>query len=109
MAWSMTFRIEVAARGRSTAFVLSGRIDAQATAELTRLLELHTDCDVVLDLKDVTLVAREGVLFLARCEADGVTLANCTRYVREWMERENDYATPREVGHGVPQPPRALE
>jgi hypothetical protein len=109
MAWSMTFRIEVASRGRSTVFVLSGRIDAQATAELSRLLSLQKDRDVVVDLKDVTLVAREGVLFLARCEADGVTLANCTRYVRAWMERENDYETPREVGHGVPQPPSALE
>jgi len=84
----MTFRIEAASRGGSTVFMLSGRIDAQATAELARLLELQTDCDVVVDLRDVTLVAREGVLFLARCEADGVTLANCTRYVREWMERE---------------------
>jgi hypothetical protein len=25
-----------------------------------------------------------------RREADGVTLENCTRYIREWMEREKD-------------------
>jgi len=90
-------------------FILSGRLDAEAAAELARLLELQTECDIAVDLRDVTLVAREGVLFLARCEADGVTLANCTRYVREWMERENDYERPREVGHRVPQPPRAPE
>ena len=90
----MTFRIEAASRGRSTVFMLSGRIDAQATAELMRLLKLQTHCDVVVDLRDVTLVAREGVLFLARCEADGVTLANCTRYVREWLERESDSSKP---------------
>ena len=89
MAWSMTFRIEAASRGRSTVFILSGRIDTQATAELTKFFELQADChDVVVDLTDVTLVAREGVLFLARCEADGVRLANCTGYVREWIKRE---------------------
>jgi hypothetical protein len=109
MAWWMIFKIEAASRGRSTVFMLSGRIDAQATAELTRLLELQTACDIVVDLRDVTLVARETVLFLARCEAAGVRLANCARYVREWMERENDFEGPCEVGHRVPQPPRARE
>jgi anti-anti-sigma regulatory factor len=85
----MTFRIEAASSGRSTVFMLSGRIDAQATAELTKLFELQADYrDVVVDLRDVTLVAREAVLLLARCEADGVRLANCTRYVREWIKRE---------------------
>ena len=90
-------------------FILSGRIDAQATGELARLLELQTDRDVVVDLRHVTLVAREGVLFLARCEADGMTLANCARYVREWMERENDHERPRELSHRFRQPPRASE
>jgi len=42
------------------------------------------------DLKDVSLVDREVVRFLARSEADGVTLENCAPYIREWMEREND-------------------
>ena len=87
----MTFRIETAARGRFTVFVLSGRIETQAIAELRRLFELQTDCrDIVVDLKDVSLVAREVMRFFARCEADGVMLENCPPYIREWMEREKD-------------------
>ena len=88
----MTFRIETATRGRFTVFRLSGRIEAQAIAELTRLFQqLQTDyCDTALDLKDVSLVDREVVRFLARSEVEGVTLENCDPYIREWMERERD-------------------
>jgi hypothetical protein len=50
----MTFRIETAARGRFTVFVLSGRIEKQAIAEMRRLFELQTDYrDIVLGLKAV--------------------------------------------------------
>jgi anti-anti-sigma regulatory factor len=87
----MTFRIEIVARGGSTIFVLSGRIETQAIAELRKLFELQTDCrDIVLDLKDVSVVNREAMRFFASCEADGMTLENCTPYIREWMEREKD-------------------
>ena len=87
----MTFRIESAARGQFTVLVLSGRIERPAIAELRRLFELQTNCrDIVLDLKDVVMVDRDVMRFLIRCEADGVTLENCTPYIREWMEREKD-------------------
>ena len=57
VAGSMTFRIETAARGRFTVFTLSGRIESHAVDELTRLFELCADRrDIVLDLKDVSLV-----------------------------------------------------
>jgi hypothetical protein len=63
----------------------------QAIAELRRLFECQTDHrDVVLDLKDVSVIDREVMLFFLRCEADGVKLENCPAYVREWMEREKD-------------------
>jgi hypothetical protein len=87
----MTFRIETAARGKFTVFLLSGRFGTEAIGELRRLFELQTDCrGIVVDLKDVSMVDREIMRFLARCEADGVTLENCARYIREWMEREKD-------------------
>ena len=87
----MTFRIETAVRGKFTGFILSGRIETPAIAELRKLLELQTDHrNIVLDLKDVSLVGRDGMRFLARCEADGVKLENCARYICEWMEREKD-------------------
>ena len=72
-------------------FILSGRIEKPAIAELTRLFELQTDYrDIVLDLKDVGVIDRDVVRFLARCEADGVKLENCAAYIREWMERDKD-------------------
>jgi hypothetical protein len=87
----MTFRIESAERGGVTVFVLSGRIETEAIAELRRLFDLQTDRrNIALDLKDVGVVDRDVMRFFARCEADGVGLENCTPYIREWMEREKD-------------------
>jgi anti-anti-sigma regulatory factor len=87
----MTFRIETVVRGRFTVFVLSGRIEKQAIAELRRLFERQTDYrDIVLDLKDVGVIDREVMRFLVRCKEDGVKLENCAPYIREWMEREKD-------------------
>jgi anti-anti-sigma regulatory factor len=87
----MPFRIETAARGRFTVFTLSGRIEKPAMAELKRLFECQRDYrDIVLDLKDVSVIDREVMRFLAHCEVDGVKLENCTPYIREWMEREKD-------------------
>jgi hypothetical protein len=85
----MTFRIETVARGKLTVFVLSGRSEKKAIAELRRLLELQANYrGIVLDLKDVRVIDRDALHFFASCEADGVKLENCTPYIREWMERE---------------------
>jgi len=88
---SMAFRIETATRGRFTVFILSGRIESAAIAELKRLFELQTDRrEIVLDLKDVGVVDRNVIRLLMQCEAGGMKLENCTPYIREWMERERD-------------------
>ncbi len=85
----MAFRIETAARGRLTILALSGRIEKQAIEELRKLLEGQKELhEVVLDLREVSLVDREVLHFFISCEADGVTLEHCTPYIREWMERE---------------------
>jgi hypothetical protein len=87
----MTFRIETAARGKCTVFILSGRIEGLAIAELRKLFEPQTDYrGIVLDLREVSVVDREVMRFLISCEADGVRLENCASYIREWMEREKD-------------------
>jgi anti-anti-sigma regulatory factor len=70
-------------------FTLSGRIKAARVDELQRLLESEAnDHRLVLDLKEVKLVDRETVGFLASCEAKGVKLTNCPAYIREWIEQE---------------------
>ena len=72
-------------------FTLSGRIETPAIAELRRLFDLQTNYrDIVVDLKDVSLVGRDVMGFLSRCETDGVKLENCAPYLREWIEREKE-------------------
>jgi len=72
-------------------FTLSGRIETQDVAELQRLLALETvDRPVAMDLRDVTLVGRDAVKYLACCEADGIKLENCPTYIREWIRKEQD-------------------
>jgi hypothetical protein len=83
------FRIQRSANGRLIVFTLSGRIKAERLAELQKLLESEADHhSITLDLKEVKLVDREVVGFLAGYEAKGINIANCPAYIREWIERE---------------------
>lgn len=85
----MTLRIQKAARANVVVYALSGRIRAEEVAELQRLFEVEgQDHRVVLDLKEVKLVDRDAVKFLARCEANGTRLENSPAYIREWIGRE---------------------
>jgi hypothetical protein len=71
-------------------FTLSGRIEAEDIDELRRLLELEGEgSHIAFDLRDVTLVDRDAIKYLADCEADGTKLTNCPPYVREWIARES--------------------
>jgi hypothetical protein len=82
-------RIQRKANGKVT-FTLSGRIEAEDTDELRRLFELEgTSRKIALDLRDVTLVDRDGIKFLAVCEVTGIQLENCPAYIREWIGRES--------------------
>jgi hypothetical protein len=72
-------------------YTLSGWMDAENVAELKTLLRLEASGRaVVFDLKDLTLVGRDAVRFLARCEAGNVQLENCPPYIREWIARERN-------------------
>ncbi|HUI73695.1 MAG TPA: hypothetical protein VLX32_02055 [Candidatus Acidoferrum sp.] len=82
-------KIQRSANGE-VVFTLSGRIEGEDVEELQRLLRLEKGGrQLVFDLNDVTLVDRDAVNFLRRCEADSVRLKNCPGYIREWIEREN--------------------
>jgi anti-anti-sigma regulatory factor len=70
-------------------FTLIGRMQAERVAELEELLKSEAGTrQIVLDLKDLTLVDREAVRFLERCEMRGIKLENCAAYIREWITRE---------------------
>ena len=81
-------RIERQSNGTSSTHLkLSGRMQADGLSEL--VLELEK-CNPLLslDLAELTLVDRDSVLFLIRCESQGVQLVNCPLYVQEWITRE---------------------
>jgi anti-anti-sigma regulatory factor len=82
-------KIQKSANGRFVVFALSGRIEAQHVPELQALFAVEEHA-VMLDLKEVILVDREAVRFLARCEQRGLRIDNCPAYVREWILREKN-------------------
>ena len=72
-------------------FTLSGRMDAESVALLKTLFGSEAEGRrMILDLKDLTLVDREAVRYLGRCEADSMKLMNCPAYIREWIVRERN-------------------
>ncbi len=76
-------------RDEFVVFILSGRIGGETLAELRRVIGLEArDHNLVLDLKDITLVDQSAIRFLARCEAESVMLENCPAYIRDWIGAE---------------------
>jgi len=79
-------------------FSLSGRIQVEDVAELQRLLGLESaGQDIAFDLRDITLVDRDAVKFLASCEAENIRLENCPAYIREWIESEGEVSRRQEL------------
>ncbi len=58
-------------------------------AELEKQVR-ESESKIVLDLEEVNLVDVEAVRFLGACEAQGVTLLNCSPYIRDWIGKERD-------------------
>jgi hypothetical protein len=74
---------------RRVLFTLSGRIETTEDIEqLQQLLAVEArGQQLILDLRDVTLVNQDAVTFLRRCEADGIKLENCPLHVRRWIDQ----------------------
>lgn len=84
-------RIQRWADGEFVVVAVSGRIGAEEMTELQRSVQSEPeDHSLILDLKDVRLVDRDAIRFLASCEAGGARLRNCPAYIREWIARERD-------------------
>ena len=80
------FRILRSANGEAV-LTLIGRMSDEILPELKSLIASERNAtQIVLDLKDVTLVDREVVQFLGQCETDEITLKNCPAYVRDWID-----------------------
>jgi hypothetical protein len=92
-------RIEKQSDPCVTRLLLSGRIQSDRIACIRTAM--NDGCSLkILDLSEVTLVDIAGVRFLNRCEEEGVELAECPPYVREWILRERAESGDAEVGNG---------
>lgn len=79
-------------------FTVSGRIETEDVKQLQQLLAAETSGqELILDLRDVTLVNQDAVKFLGRCEADGIKLQNCPLHIRTWIDEVNDRSRRRRV------------
>jgi hypothetical protein len=82
------FKIEKVAEENAIVLRLVGRINALHLDELNQLITDANRKLVKLDLSEVTLVDVDVIRFLGNQERRGVQLSKCSRYVREWIQRE---------------------
>jgi hypothetical protein len=79
-------KIQRSSNGQVT-YLLSGQIEAEHIAELEALIRSEAKGRrIVLDLKNLTVVGQDAIVFLDRCETNGITLENCPAYIREWIK-----------------------
>ena len=85
----MTLRIESHSERNSTTIRLIGRMRAEHLEEVEQEIR-DSGLEVVLDLRELSLVDVQTVRFLGRCESRGVRLANCSAFIRHWIAREKE-------------------
>ena len=85
----MTLKIEKYADEYGTTIRLIGRVQEEHLAELETQIK-ESGSKIALDLEEVNLVDVEVVRFLGSCEVAGVTLVNCSPYIRDWIGKERD-------------------
>jgi hypothetical protein len=83
----MTLKIVKNSRGRRTIIRLLGEIKSEQIDLIKSEIKDHRS-QLVLDLSEVSLVDVNAVRFLGICQAEGVQLVHCSRYIREWITRE---------------------
>jgi len=84
---NVTFKIEKHCDGPSTTIRLIGRMRAEHLSELEKQIK-ESESKIVLDLEELNLVDVEAVRFLGMCETQGITLLNCSPYIRDWIGKE---------------------
>ena len=83
-----SYKIERSVSGEGLVVLrVSGRIHAEHVDTLREFVGREKG-QMAIDLKEVILVDREVVGFLASSEAGGIELRNCPAYIREWVARE---------------------
>ena len=83
---SMTIRIGEDTIG-NTVIRLIGRIQTGDVQDLSNAMK-QAGQRTVVDVSEVTIVDIDAVRFLRDREAEGIALLHCSRYIREWINRE---------------------
>ena len=83
----MTLKITRVAGEREIRIFLSGQLRSEHLDQLRSEVE-RDGPPVSLDLEELDLVDLEGVRFLNACELAGVSILDCSPYIREWMLQE---------------------
>jgi hypothetical protein len=86
---NVTLKIETYSDGSGTKIRLIGRMQAEHLAELEKEIR-NSGPKIDLDLEQVDLVDVQVVRFLGACEVQGITLINCSPYIRDWIGKERD-------------------
>jgi len=91
--WKMTKVVD----RDSVTFRMSGHLETKHLMEIQKALAHEgMDENVVLDLGEVTVIAREAVRFLAHFEVDRIDLHKCPTYIRQWIAQERRAMSRRE-------------
>jgi anti-anti-sigma regulatory factor len=85
----MTLKIEKYSDGAGTKIRPIGRMQAEHLAELETQIR-ESGSKIVIDMEEVDLVDVQAVRFLGACEAQGITLINCSPYIRDWIGKERE-------------------
>ena len=85
----MTLKIEQYSDGTGTKIRLIGRMQAEHLAELEKQIR-ESGLKIAIDMEELDLVDVQVVRFLGACEAQGITLINCSPYIRDWIDKERD-------------------
>jgi ABC-type transporter Mla MlaB component len=86
----MTLRMERFSAKRGTRIRLSGELRNEQLNDLQTEIE-RGGPQVTLDLDELNLVDIDAVRFLNAWVDQGVKVVNCSRYIREWMYREQKH------------------
>ena len=83
----MTLKIRPVAGKREIRICLSGQLRSEHLDQLKSEID-RGGSGVTLDLEELDLVDIDGVRFLNACESAGMSILNCSPYIREWMLQE---------------------
>jgi hypothetical protein len=84
----MMLKIERVSGKRRARIRLSGQLRSDRLDQVKA--EINHGGPAALDLEEVDLVDVEAIRFLNAREDEGISVLNCSPYIREWMLRERE-------------------